>query len=807
MGQLTKSLAIRGLMRAPGFTLTATLTLAMGIGLSTAVFTVADAILLRDLPVRDQDRVVVLWGQTRDGRFSNFPLALDDIREFQRRSRSLERVAFFAFRGATPEPIRSVDQTYAVRVALVSGNFFDVLESRPVLGRALRPDDDVAGAAPVVALSHRAWQQRFGGDSSIIGRSITMIQTGRSYTIVGVMPQGLEYPHGTELWAPVVASGAAGGFLDIITRELDVLARLRPDASAEQARAELSAFFGRPEAPSWHRDVRGVVHSLSDIVLGDTRTSVLFVTLAAALLLLITCINVANLLLVRSLGRVREFVVRAAIGASRARLVAQLLSESAFLSLAGGLLGIVLAIGCVRAFVIIAPETIPRLDEIGVNGTALLAALGITSIAMLASGLGPALLSSRVDAQDALRSGSRSSGGTRVRMLAEVLVVAQIALAAVSLTTAGLVSRSLVKLQRVDLAFEPNQLLAVSLAMRLDQLAGADNRRAALDAAVTAVARVPGVRDVSPVMAVPFVGAAGGIDGRPSTPGQSREQAAANPMVNMEVAAPNHFAMLGIPVLRGRAFVDADREGAAPVIVVSSSVARHFWPDTDPIGKQIGSPGRARTVVGVVPDTRYRELRTARPTVYFPLRQSPFTSLVPSTLLVRASGEPGDLVPSLRRAVTDASPSVSVQSAASLATLLEGPRAEPRLNAIVLALFAIAAVALAAVGLFAVLATLVRQRTREMGIRMALGATAADTRSTVMARGLFLALSGAALGMLGALAMGRMLSALLFDMVATDAVTLVAVAALLVLVALIACFLPARAIMKIDPVIALRSET
>jgi len=796
-------LAVRGVSRARGFAIAATLTLALGIGLSTAVFTVANALLLRPLSVRDQERLVLLWGETRDGRFANFPLALTDVREFQRRSRSLADVAFFAFRGATSTPIRADERVYPVQVSLVSGNFFDVLGSRPAIGRGLGPEDDVAGAAPVLVLSHRAWRQRFGGDSAVVGRSMTMLNTGRSYTIVGVMPQGLEYPHGTDVWAPLIAYGAAGGFLDVVSGELDVLGRLRPGASAAQARAELTAFFGRPGAPAWHRDIRGVVHTLPDIVLGDTKPAVLTVMLAAALLLFITCVNVANLFLVRGLGRVKELVVRSALGANRGRIVAQLLTESAALSLAGGLLGSGLAIAGVRAFVVLAPASVPRLDEVTVNGAALVAAVLITTAAMLLSGLGPALFTSRVDAHDAFRSGPRSTAGRRMRAAAEVLVVAQIALAAVSLTAAALVTRSLGKLQHVELAFEPSQLLVAELAMQQDQITDAHRQRAALDLAVTTTEALPGVRAVSAVFTVPFSGSGGGVDGQLSRPGQSAEEAAGNPMLNMEVAAPNYFAMLGIPVLRGRSFGDEDREGATPVVIVSNAVARHFWPDSDPLGKRLGAPGREYTVVGVVPDTRYRELQTARPTVYFPLRQSPFS---PSTLLIRTAGSSADIVPALRRAIADAHAGVAVVSASSLETLLDAPRAEPRLNAIVLSLFAVAAVSLAAIGLFAIIATMVRQRTHELGIRMALGATAGDVRRLVMVRGLSLAVAGAGIGMASALATSRLLSALLFEISPTDAATLASVAALILAVAAFASLVPAQYSMRIDPVIALRSE-
>jgi putative ABC transport system permease protein len=311
---------------------------------------------------------------------------------------------------------------------------------------------------------------------------------------------------------------------------------------------------------------------------------------------------------------------------------------------------------------------------------------------------------------------------------------------------------------------------------------------------------------VTPAFAVPFVGAGGGIDGRLARPEQDRVDAADNPMLNLEPVAPDYFAMLGIPLLRGRAFTAADRDGAAPVAIVSSSVARHFWPGGDPIGERLAMPGEEFTVLGVVPDTRYRELKTARPTAYFPLGQTPFSSIVPATLLIRTYGSPADVVAAVRRAASDAHPAVTVVSAASLETLLDLPRAQPRLNAMVLALFAGAAVSLAAIGLFAIVATMVRQRTHELGIRMALGATSGDMRRMVMLRGLSLALAGACIGTAGALATSKLLSALVFEISPTDTATLAGVAASLLGIAAAASFVPARSSMRIDPIVALRSE-
>jgi predicted permease len=380
--------ALRGLRRTPGFALAAILTLALGIGLATAVFTVADALLLRELPVRDQDRLVTLWGEKPDGSFDNFPLPLEDARDFARHARSLERVAAYSYYGAIEKPVREGDRITRLRRSQVSGDFFDVLGARPVLGRALRETDGVRGATPVIVLGYATWKNRFGGDPGVLGRRVVAHDEGVAYTVVGVMPQGLELPRGTEAWTPIVAP-APGDESEVI---VDLVARLAPGATPASARDELTAYFTRADAPPSWRDVRGVVHTLPRLVLGETRPALLAFAAAAALLLLITCINVANLLFVRGLARVREIAVRSALGASRRRIVRQLLAENALLAAAGGVLGVAVAAGAVGAFVHFAPSGVPRLDEIGVNATALIGAVAITGVALLVSGLAPALI-------------------------------------------------------------------------------------------------------------------------------------------------------------------------------------------------------------------------------------------------------------------------------------------------------------------------------------------------------------------------------------------------------------------------------
>jgi len=796
---------IRGLRRTPGFAVTAILTLALGIGLATAVFTVADALLLRRLPVEDQDRLVVLWGQTPERDFAH-PLGLADAREFARRTRALERVAFSAYEGAWPTPIRDAGEMSRLRVALVSGAFFDVLGVQPVLGRTLRVDDDVLGAAPVLVLSHGAWQRRFGGDAQVLGRQIVIHASGVAHTIVGVMPQGLEYPRGVDFWAPLTPARTRPG-TDSTEADVNVIGRLQQGATAAQARDELTAFFGRADGSPWQRDLRGVLHTLPRLVLGDTRPALIVFAAAAGLLLLITCINVANLLLVRGVGRVREIAVRSALGAGRGQVIMQLLIENGVLAVVGGALGIAVAAAALQSFIAFAPAGVPRLDEIQVNATALAGAVGITGVAMLLFGLAPAILTSRVELQRVLRSDARQSGSRRSRLATEALVAGQVALALVVLSGAGLIAKSLLKLERADLSFEPSRLLIGELAVRYDQYNNAEKQVALLKEMVPQLQLIPGVLAVSPVVAVPFSGS-GGWDGRPAAEGQFSEAAHANPMLNMEVVAPDYFKTLGIAVLRGRGFTDADREGALPVVVVSRSAARYYWPGDDPIGKRLlfgAELDQALTVIGVVPDTRYRDLREARPSVYFPLRQSVFP-FVPMTLAIRTSGPPAGLVPVIRRVVDATAPGVALASAAPFETFLEGPLAQPRLNALLLAVFAGAAVVLAAVGLFGAMATMVRQRTRELGVRMALGANGGDLRRMVMGRGLTIAAIGSALGLLGAILANRLLRGLLYDVTPTDVATLTAVTGFLIVVAAVASLIPARTSTRIDPVVALRAE-
>ncbi len=793
---------VRSLRRTPGFALVAVLILALGIGLSTAVFTVADAVLLRHLPVHDQDRLVVLWGSGRD-RAYDYPLFFADAREFPRFTHTLEQTALFLFNGSAPLPIRDGDRVSRLRRALVSGDFFNVLGAPAALGRPLNAADDVRGAAPVLVLSYAAWRQRFDADPHVLGRRVVLYGDGTAYTIVGVMPQGLDYPKGTDYWAPVVPSMSPEGLSQMA---FYVIGRLRPGATPASAASELTAFFGRREASPWLHDLRGVANPWPRLVIGDFRPALIACAAAACLLLLITCINIANLLLVRGFARVREIAVRSALGASRKRIVVQLLTENVLLAAAGGLLGVAVAAGAVRSFVAFAPVEVPRLDEIRMNVAVLGGAVAITAVAVMIFALAPAILTSGIQWQRALRSDTRHSNSRRSRRATEALVAGQLALALLVLAAAGVIVKSLIRLERVDLSFEPSHLLIGELALRFDLYTNVKRERALLEQLVPQLEAIPGVRAVSPVVTVPFSG--GGWDGKPTAQGQSSEEAAANPMLDMEVVTPDFFAALGIPVLRGRGFIDQDREGVLAVVVVSQSAAQHYWPGVDPIGKRLmmgPNLDQSISVIGIVPDTRYRDLRDARPSIYYPLRQSTFP-YSPTTLAIRTAGPPSELISAIRRVISETAPGVALVSAAPFETFLAGPLAQPRLNAFLLAVFAGAAVALAAVGLFGVMATMVRQRTLELGIRLALGAAPRDLWRMVMRRGLAIGAVGMVLGVLAATLVNRLLLALLYGVSATDGLTLAAAAGLLLSVAALASAIPAKSSTRIDPMLALRAD-
>lgn len=793
--------AARGLRRSPGFAITAVSALALGIGLATAVFTAANTLLVRRLPVADQDRVVMLSGESHDRKVENWPLSYADAREFAAHSRSLARAGLFVFPGTIHVPVDVGGTTERYGFALVSGDFFDVLGATPVLGRALRREDDVVGASPAVVLSYRAWQDRFGGAPDVIGRSVVAQVNDENFKIVGVMPQGLDFPRGVDVWSAERATVPGG---DMTNVEIDIVGRLAPTASAAAAADELSAFFAQSAGSK--RMLHGAALALPELIVGDLRAAIVAFVAAVGLLLLITCINVANLLLVRGVGRAKEMAVRSALGANRARLVVHLLGESSLLAISGGALGALVAAGALRVFVALAPPGFPRIDELHIDGAALASSALVTIGAMLLFAMAPAFLTSGVDVVEVLHSGHRHGDNRRFRRLSDLLVTGQVALSVVVLSAAALVARSLINLERANLSLESSRVLIAELSVRYRYYDTAPKQLTAIERLLPAIAASPGVRSVSPVVAPPFSVIA--WDGVPRPEGQSALEAKNNPVLNMELVAPSYFATFGLPVLQGRAFSTDDRRGSTPVVMLSESAARSYWPGQNPIGRRLAMGSKAdsmSTVVGVVPDTRYRDLRVARPTIYFPLAQSAFP-FAPTSLAISTTGDPASIVPSLRRVLAETAPGMSLVRAAPFDAYLSGPLAQPRLDATLLFVFAAAAVLLSAIGLFGVLATSVRQRTREIGVRLALGASPGGVAALVLRRALVIGAVGVASGVAIVLLTNHWVASLLFGVSSTDTATLAVVAVFVLGVAGLASLLPARLSASVDPVVALRAE-
>ncbi|MGQ0641114.1 MAG: ADOP family duplicated permease [Gemmatimonadaceae bacterium] len=787
-------LALRALRRSPTFTTTAILILGLGIGMAVAMVTVFQAVLLRQLPVQDQDRIVVMW--TYRDPAVEFGTLRRDVDEVRRVSRTMSDVGAIAHWGTTPGPLVDGDRSIVLNRTVVSGNVFDVLGSRAHLGRLLRPEDELSGAKPVVVLSYKSWQREFAADPAIVGRNLLEPYSQSRYEVIGVAPPGLDYPVGVGFFLSWTNAGNMG---------VTAIARLAPNATPEMARSEFLSVVQR-QGPE--RALTGAhVFPFPRAMLGDVRPVLLIMTAAVALLLLIACVNVGNLLLLRAASRTRELSVRRALGATYGDIVRQLLVESGCLALAGGALGMLLAQALLRTLVLLAPANLPRAAAIQLAGLPFVAAIVVTSTAVLVFGVVPALVAARGNVALPLRLDVRSGSGTRGRRrVRQLLVASQVALALILLAGAGLLARSLAQLQRIDLGFTTEHLSILAFSWPAPRYDSIPTKLYPVgEQLMPRLRAIPGVLSVTPVVAQPFVGANVFL-GRMDVEGQSATEIATNPLVPMEVGGAEYFRTLDIPLRRGRGFRDSDDERAPPVAVVSEAIAQRWWPNEDPIGKRIKFWGPDtltwRTVIGVAGDIRYRELRTANPSVYLPWRQAYWQA----AFALRTSGELRSVLPAVQREVAAVDPQLNLWLARSMNDLLDAPLAQPRMSATLLAAFALVALLLAAIGLYGVMAALVREQTRELGIRMALGATRERVRRSVLRRALIVTTVGAVAGLAGALVTSQLLRKLLFQVSPTDPATLLGASVLLLVVALAAAYLPAHRATRIDPVQALRAE-
>jgi putative ABC transport system permease protein len=800
--------AWRGLGRAKAFTSAAVLTLALGIAGTTLMLTLIQGVLLRPLPVRDQEQLIVAWKQLRAPGLEHYPFGDRDIEALGRESRLLDGVAGVTANGVSRSVMIEDGVSSDVTTALVTGGFFAVLGVEPLLGRAFTRADDQEGAENVVVISHGLWQRRYGGRPDVLGRRIRL---GDYLTIVGVMPPDLDYPAGVEIWRTTRSVPTSPRFGDAARQEIDLIARRRAGVTIEQATSELVALTRQQEADAPRNVPRGlvpVVRSFEDVMVGDVRTPMLALLAAVGLVLVIASANVANLLLMRGEARRTELAIRGALGAGRGRLVRQLLAESAVLTGLAGMLGLLVTWWSLRGVLAIVPDGLPRVEAIRIDATVVLFTIVVALITSMLAGLVPALSSARLDLLAQLRSGGRGVTGPGAKTGRRVLVVAQVALAVTIVAAAGLVTRSVLRLQVVDLGLTPDRLVIVDFALPQAKYADRVRHGQFLDELISGLEAVPAIAAATPINVPPFAGDGGWDVPRFTAEGQTAEAVTANPSLNLESIHPSYFATLEVRLVRGRAFTDADRDGALAVTIVSEDVAARTWPGEDPIGKRLkmgGLDSRAGwlTVVGVASLTRYRELMTPLPTLYMPAKQFQMAA----HLLALRTSAPIDLVASIARdRISAVDPDVRVTRVVPFARMLDAPLARPRFNAFLLGLFAVAALLLSTIGLYAVMAAWVRQRDREIALRVALGATSAGVRRLVLTEVLWLAGTGAAIGLAIAVCTTRVVSGILFDIDALDPSTLAGAALLLIAASALASYVPLRRATRLDTVAMLRSD-
>jgi predicted permease len=804
--------AWRSLRHSPTFTVTAVLTLATGMAGVTLMFTLVQGILLRPLPVEDEDQLVLSWRVPPAGLPTHVPYRASDIESLARESQTFAAVSGVGYNGAFALTWNDGGRVFSARTAAVMGEFFRVLGVTPLVGGTLTREHDRTGAERAIVLSFGAWQRHFGGARDVIGRSI--VSRNVAYAIVGVMPADFEYPRGVEVWttpAALVAGEPNADYRMGLLRDVELIGRLRPGVTLEQASDELARLITRLDAqqtdPSFV-NFPPVVRAYKDVIVGDIDRALAILFAAVSLLLLIAAVNVANLLLMRGETRRGELAVRAALGASRGRLIAALVVESMVVAVLAGGVGLLLSQWSLEVVTTIVPDGLPRFESIRTDRSVIAFTVGVAFLAAAMAGLAPALSASRIDLVSQLRAGGRGPVGTASGRVRRVLVAAQVALAVTVVAAAGLLGRSLQRLQSVEMGLDHDRLVFAELDPPRDWSADPHRLRRHLEAVTERIGATADIEAVTPLNVEPFAGAAGWELPRFTAEGQTADQVAMNPALNFEAVYVPYFATLGVTIVRGRAFVAADREGAPPVAVVSDAVAAHTWPGQDPIGKRlkfggIDSRSEWMTVVGVAATTRYRELVIPRPTLYIPAAQFPSTS---GRLAIRTLADSAFVARVVEESVRTIDPTVRVTRIASYADYLRVPLAWPRFYTLLLVVFATAALLLSSIGLYGVMAVSVRQRHAELGVRLALGATSRDIRRLVLGEGLRLALVGAIAGLALAWTATRLFRGQLFETEPRDPAVLLGAALLLVGAALVATYVPARRAANVDPTVLLRAD-
>jgi len=805
----------RMLMKQPGFTVIAVLTLALGIGANTAIFSVVNAVLLKGLPYADPQRIVVLWTDNSKLQlgFHEIPPANADIPEWRARTHSFERIAVF-----TPNlaDLSSGGEPERVGGVAVSAEFFSLFGVAPLAGRVLTAAEDQPGSDKVAVISHALWQRRFGGAPDVIGKTLTINAENR--VVVGVMPPGFNFPRGPEMPAIFGFAGRNDLWVPLAwnaqrwqrpSREVVALARLKPGVALAQAQAELDTLvkqddqFATSQAKGWTVEVR----PLPTQVVGNTRGLLLLLLSAVGVVLLIACVNVANLLLTRATARSREIAVRSALGASRARVVRQLLTEGLLLAVGGGVAGIFLARWLLPVLIALSPANIPRLDEVRIDWLVLSFTLLVSLCASLLFGLAPALTASRVNLNQTLKAVGQRSAGSHNRRWTDWLIGAEVALTLVLLVAAGLCIRSLAHLQAVDPGFRTNQVTAFELNLPGKNYPSPQRQIGFFEQLLARLNTTPGIEAAAAVSILPLSGVESLdpviVEGRVSS---EREEA---PAAERREITPGYFNVLGVPLLKGRVFTAQDNLASPLVLVANETFVRQMLPSQDPLGVRV-KLGRAsnqnpwRTIVGVVGDVHSSSLTAApKPTLYQSHAQFNQGEM---TVVLKSPLAQAELIAAAKASVKELDPTLPLTKIQTMESVLATATARPRFGTLLLALFAGLALLLAVVGIYGSVAWAVSQRTQEIGLRMALGALPFDLLKLVVGQGIKPVLIGLALGLVGAFALTRLMSGLLFGVSATDPATFAGITASLLAVALLACYVPARRATKVDPLVALRYE-
>jgi putative ABC transport system permease protein len=813
MGTLLQDIRFgaRMLIRKPGFTFVAALALAVGIGANTAIFSIVNAVLLRPLPYPDPDKLVLVHESLPKLGWSLLNVSPAEFLDYKEENEVFSEIAAFTSLNLN---LTGQGEPERVQAARVSVSLFPLLGVEPAIGRAFLPGEDQAGKEMVVILSHGLWQRRFGSDPSIVGKTIRL--DDRSYLALGVMPPRFQFPYAktsfiepAELWIPLALTdqernNRAGSF------DYGVIGRLKPGTTLPQAQANIEAVaarFQQRHPDIYQGDVRvtATVVSLKQEIVKGVRPLLLILFGAVGMVLLIACANVANLLLARASVRQKEIAIRRAMGASTLRLVRQMLTESVMLALLGGGCGLLLAVWAIDLVKKFGPGDMPRLQEIGLSPPVLGFTVLVSLLTGVLFGLAPATQGSHLNLGEALKeAGGRSSKGHQGKRLRGLLVVFETATALVLLVGAGLLINSFVRLLRVPPGFNPEGVVVARTTMPATRYPQAEQSKTAYRQVIERLSALPGVEAVGVASNLPLTGEYT-IGFRVEGSDENSVNTANNTWVSND-----YFRVMGIPLLRGRTFAEEDREGAVPVIVVNETMARRLRPGEDAIGKRIQWGGWKGadwlTIVGVVADVKISSLESENaPAVYMPIFQIP-RARPNAVYLVRAAVDPASLTAALRREIMAVDAELPVYDVRTMKQIVAESVSQRRFSMLLIGVFAAAALILAAIGLYGVVSYSVSQRTHEIGIRMALGAQASDVLKMILRQGMALTLAGLAVGLIAAFAVTRLMSTLLFGVSATDPPTFVSVSLLLIIIALLACYIPARRATKIDPMIALRYE-